>query len=282
MTTGDRIMRLDRGLALRRRAAPRARTASRGPRRARGRGTRRAGLRPWLARSPTTVRPSERLVLGLPHRLDAQRPARRTRTSGPRVGDLGAHLVAQRRVAEAFLTRRGSGSVSVSRKRRHLVEQERRVEREVRALAVRREHRVDRRARRRAAVSANSRLRDQPSGACGMQRQRVEVHGPARRACHREDERAVVVVVAVEERARDELDRAAAELGEHRRPARPARRARRGCDGTPRPSCATCSSSWHDVKPIAPSLERGAHERLHLPRSRRAVAVRSDASSPIT
>ena len=60
----------------------RARTASRGPRRARGRGTRRAGRR--RSSSAIVLHACDRgaLVLGPLDRLDAQRPATRTRTSG--------------------------------------------------------------------------------------------------------------------------------------------------------------------------------------------------------
>ena len=85
----------------------------------------------------------------------------------------------------------------------------------MRALAVRREHRVDRRARRRRASRANSRLRDQPSGAWGSGVSVLRCTGRPDAARHGADQRAVVVVVAGEERAGDELDRAAAELGEH-------------------------------------------------------------------
>ena len=91
-----------------------------------------------------------------------------------------------------------------------------------------------------------------PSGACGSSVSVLRCTGrPDARASAR-IEGAVVVVVAGEERARDELDRAAAELAQDRMRARSARRAAAWLLGTPRPSCATCSSSWLDVKPYAP------------------------------
>ena len=100
-------------------------------------------------------------------------------------------------------------------------------------------------------------------------RERVEVHRAARRPRHREHQRAVVVVVAVEERARDELDRAAAELARARAASATSSSGAAWFDGTPRPSCATCSSSCDEVNPIAPSSHRGADELAASPRSRR-------------
>ena len=65
-------------------------------------------------------------------------------------------------------SRAGDGSVERVAEARHLVEQERRPEREVRALPVASRTSGGCRDRRRRRCSANSRLRDQPSGAWGI------------------------------------------------------------------------------------------------------------------
>ena len=86
----------------------------------------------------------------------------------------------------------------------------------MRALPVRREHRMD------VETGVGCRLREleaagPPLGRVGQQRERVEVHRPARRPGQREHQLAVGIVVAVQERARNELDRAAAHLPQHAR-----------------------------------------------------------------
>ena len=52
-------------------------------------------------------------------------------------------------------------------------------------------------------------------------------------------------------------------------------------DGTPRPSCATWSSSCDEVNPTAPS-RRACRSRSCMAATSSSVAVRSDASSPMT
>ena len=107
-----------------------------------------------------------------------------TNDRAARVGDLGAHPVAQRRVAQARSRsgvgqRRACRGSSASRRTGTSMPSEKWA-----PWRLRREHRMDARGRRAAASSANSRLRYQPSGACGIMRERVEVHGSAGRARH--------------------------------------------------------------------------------------------------
>jgi hypothetical protein len=131
------------------------------------------------------------------------------------IGELGPHLLSQQRVTQTELAfgRRERQRVA---KARHLVEQERRPEREVHALAIGCEHRMQ------LEAVPRGRLRELQTalptvGRVGHRAQRVEMYGSTRRAGHSQHEIAIGVAVAVEERARNELDRSAAELGQHAR-----------------------------------------------------------------
>ena len=85
--------------------------------------------------------PEEPLVLGLCDRLHAEGVPREHEGAATRVGELGPHLLSQRGVAQSALAfgRRERQRVAEAR---HLVEQERRPEREVHALPIGREHRM--------------------------------------------------------------------------------------------------------------------------------------------
>ncbi len=201
--------------AFRRVVAGRRRTGSRGPRRGRGRGRRRADPRRWPRRSRRpTGRATARCAGARPVRR-AARPTRR-RTTGPvRVGELGAQPIADgigsRR---ALLASPGPASVSVSRKVG--ISSNRNVDPSEKWTPSRLVANIGWSARpSSAAASANSRLRDQPSGAWGMLVSVLRCTGRPDARAMAQDERAVLVVVTDEEAARDELDRAAAELGEH-------------------------------------------------------------------
>ena len=86
----------------------------------------------------------------------------------------------------------------------------------MRALLVRREHGVDLESVVGRSLGELQAPRP-PVGRVWHRRQRVQVHRASCCTGHRDHERAVVVGVAVQERARDELDGAASELGQHRR-----------------------------------------------------------------
>ena len=204
------------------------------------------------ARDPSDVRlqPAGRALLArhdVPLRRDAELPRHahtpRTRTSqrlrdpalpheheAATARDRRSRLASGRASAgsRSRCERSGSGSVSVSRKlgissNRNVVSSEK-------CAPCRLDANIGWTSRpsRSAASCANSRLRDQPSGACGIWVSVLRCTGRPEARAMVEHQLAVVVVVAVEERARDELDRAPAELVQHRRPARRARRAPRG------------------------------------------------------
>jgi hypothetical protein len=129
-------------------------------------------------------------------------------------------------------------------------------------------------------VSANSRLRDQPSGACGIAVSVLRCTGRPDARAIASMSGAVVVGVAVEEGAgMNSIEPRPNSLST---PASATELSGAAWfDGTPRPSCATCSSSCELVNPMAPS-RMAARTSSCIAATSSSVAVRSDASSPIT
>ena len=167
ITSGRLDERLDHGLPLRARRRGEHELHLRGRRRATGRGTRRAGPCPAPRAMSHTVRPTRPLVLGSLHRLDGARPATRTRTSDrwDRRSPCASGRAPPGRAAAR--DRRGSGSVSVSRNAG--ISSNRNVESSEKCAPCRLVANIG--CTVEAVVGArscaNSRLRDQPSGACG-------------------------------------------------------------------------------------------------------------------
>ena len=198
-----------------------------------------------------------------------------------RVGDLLAHLVADGWIAQPLRAIRARAGQRVA-ERRHLVEQER-VESSEKCAPCRFVANIGCTSRpRRRAACANSRLRDQPSGAWGSNVSVLRCTGPPRRARHREHELAVGLVVAVEERARDELDRAAADVAQAPTASAMSSSGARVIARHASPVVRDVQLQLARREPDRAFIERGRAPAGTSARSRRSVAARSDASSPIT
>jgi hypothetical protein len=152
-------------------------------------------------------------VLRTHHALDPQHLPHEHERPPRWIGDLAPHLVPHRGIAQPLLPvgrRQGQRRPEAL----HLVEQERRAEREVRPLPVGCEHRIHAHALL-GGLGRELEAALPPVRRVGHPGERVHVDGGTRRASHREDELSVGIVVPVEERARDELDRAVIELRQH-------------------------------------------------------------------
>ena len=210
-----------------------------------------------------TVRPMSAPCFGALHRLDRDdlpdEHERTTRSDRRSPCASGRGRAGSRSRSE----RTGLGQRERVAERRHLVEQERRVEREVRALPVRREHRMH----LEAGVVRHLRELETARPTLGRvreQRERVEVQRAPRRACHRQHELAIGVVVAVEERARNELDRAAAHLAQHRTPTRSSSSGLGVIARYAAPVVGDVQFQLARREADRTLVERGAHQRAHL------------------
>ena len=255
--------RLGRGRGASGRAARRARTASRGPRRARGRGTRRADRRPSSSAISRDGAVEVALVLGPLDRLDAQHlpdEHERAAASGRRSPCASASRSAgSRRRSRSLAARAASacrGTIGISSNRN--VEPSEKCA----PCRLRREHRVDLEP---VGVRGLARTR----GCASSRRARAACSVSVLRCTGRPDARAiarielaVVVVVAGEERARDELDRAAAELARAR------------------DASATSSSGCGVVRRHAAAVVRDVQLELRRREADRAVAHRGADERP--
>ena len=226
-----------------------------------GRAWRRSARRPRSAAMSAIVRPSSRECSSSPASRPRRSRPRRT-ASQPIDGSASsaarrARVAGSRSRASALGHRAGQDLPP----RRVLVEDERRVEREVHALGVEHQHRIDSAALVRCASSATARLRRHPSGDAGKYTDHVAVHGLGRHLGHRQQQFGIVVVDAVDvPKVRGKISMAPAEKSpEHGRRGPRARRGWRGCTA---PACPRGRGAARAATSTARSRPRPAIRRI--------------------
>ena len=227
------------------------------------RGRRRAALAPRSARELGDAAPDP-AACAASRTASTSRSPRSNATARPAgVVALGARAARAPRGRAAAASARAPACVSTLAPDRHLVEDEGVGELQVQLELVGGELRMQRARPARTASRTNSSVRCQPIGLSGVGTSTFSSIGrPETRYISRISARSRVVV-ARGEAARDDLDRAAVELRQHRRRARRSPRARRGCTAPRARRRRRGSSSCEVEKPSAPSRIACAHQLLH-------------------